>query len=250
MGRDQRTRWIRLLWSCCYPPTAVVVVRLVYEQTLLTRLRGPQMVGFSLAHSFGALLLVFGLSVLATHLWLLAVLSWRVVAWIRRLEMPFWAPWRTLATAVTLSLLYVPYGAWQYVQIRLLGPGEHGAMLLVEGAGRGDVGLVKELLAQGVEVDAQSSDGDTALRGAATAGRAQMVRYLLSRGADPNRAGGILSRTPLMNAAEMGHREVAELLLAGGADPTLTDARGRTALMIAEAAGHSDIAERLRSASR
>ncbi len=227
-----------------------MVARLFYEETILTWLHGPQLVGFSAAHTYGGLVLIFAGCVVATHVWLLTALSWRIFCRMQGRRTEMWELWRIALTAVTLGFLYVPYAGWQHALIKLLGPGGHGEAYLVESAGRGDVKLVEQLLAAGVAVDIETPDGETALRGAATAGRVEMVRYLVSRGADPNRAGGILSRTPLMNAAEMGHREVVEVLLAAGADPTRKDARGRTAVTIAESGGHADIAERLRSVAR
>src|SRR6478609_2595826 len=50
--------------------TGVLAADLVWEQTILTWTQGPQLVGFSLAHTFGVLLIPFPLLL---SLWLVVV---------------------------------------------------------------------------------------------------------------------------------------------------------------------------------
>lgn len=154
--------------------------------------------------------------------------------------------------------------------------GEHS---LHQYAGRGAAGIVRALLAQGIDPElidvhrnrplhhaAASGDLDTVralldakakpsprnghnlapLHRAAEHGHADIVRCLLERGAAVNARGnamGIIRETPtpLSLAAAERHREVAEILLAHGADPNLAcDDSQRTALY--EAVHNDDLA--------
>ena len=57
--------------------SVVLAGRLIWEMTSLTRQYGPQMIGFSLAHGPGALLVLFPL---ALFVWLLASVA-TVIVW-------------------------------------------------------------------------------------------------------------------------------------------------------------------------
>lgn len=91
---------------------------------------------------------------------------------------------------------------------------------LLDAAAAGDRGAVEAALAAGADVNYR--DDDTALSAAAGQGHLELVRLLLSRGADPNlleeegEEGGF---GPLSRAVYSGHLEVAKLLLENGADP-------------------------------
>ncbi|CAE8700512.1 unnamed protein product [Polarella glacialis] len=109
----------------------------------------------------------------------------------------------------------------------------------------GDVGykLAFFLLQHGARHDLVSHSGNTPLHEAAFNASAQVVKLLLTFGADPN-AGNNAGRTPLhvvcrktLFAQDGLQDEVAEVLLASGADPTRLDANGfRPADHAAEAA--------------
>lgn len=82
-------------------------------------------------------------------------------------------------------------------------------------------------------------DSESALHFFATENRADVVRWLLSRGASPN---GIAEDDfPLHAAAQLGHREVCELLVNAGAGLDLRDSGGETALHKASSGGHCEI---------
>jgi uncharacterized protein len=88
-----------------------------------------------------------------------------------------------------------------------------------------------------------------ALVHAAAWGRADVVDFLLARGAEINLipAGFDYAGTPLHYAAHRGRREVVDQLLRHGADPTILDAKvGQTADGWADHGGHSELAEYLR----
>ncbi|MEO0317098.1 MAG: hypothetical protein RL404_775 [Pseudomonadota bacterium] len=135
----------------------------------------------------------------------------------------------------------------------------------------------------GIQVDARSRNGDTALMVAAFLPDAVAVQALLERGAEVNRpgwtplhyaasTGSILvirvlldhdayidaespnKTTPLMMAARAGRREAVQYLLDEGADLSVKNDAGLSASDFARAQGHVDIATaldaRLRQATR
>jgi len=93
------------------------------------------------------------------------------------------------------------------------------------------------LVEHGADVNATSEDGDTVLRSAAARGQVEVVRLLLANGARscaPRREGS----TPLHEAvqpywAPHHSRELAAMLLAHGADVNARDGSGATPLHIA-----------------
>ncbi|KAJ3598724.1 hypothetical protein NHX12_000667 [Muraenolepis orangiensis] len=105
-----------------------------------------------------------------------------------------------------------------------------------------DLHTVLQLLRTG-DVNAKASQaGQTALMLAVSHGRGDMVRALLSCGAQVNLRDDDGS-TALMCACEHGHVDIVrQLLSAPGCDATLTDNDGSTALSIALEASQNDIA--------
>src|SRR5580658_641069 len=99
--------WLLALGVLPLIGTALLAGRLVWEQTVWTWERGPQMVGFSLAHGSGAVLL------LAPFL----LGFWAAIALIviftnlvkkRRTDTPTWAAFGL--TVLLFGLLFVPSG--------------------------------------------------------------------------------------------------------------------------------------------
>lgn len=86
---------------------------------------------------------------------------------------------------------------------------------------------------------------DSLLTAAVRAGRHQLARMHISRGADVNRlrSGG---QTLLMLAAKSGDLHMCDVLLEAGADPHMLDAAGCSAVDLALLAGHRDIVSLLR----
>jgi ankyrin repeat protein len=126
----------------------------------------------------------------------------------------------------------------------------------------------------GIDVDARSRNGDTALMVAAFLPDAVAVQALLEHGAEVNRpgwaplhyaasSGSILvirvlldhhafidaespnKTTPLMMAARAGRRQAVQYLVDEGADVSLKNEVGLNAADFARAQGHSDIAAAL-----
>lgn len=94
-----------------------------------------------------------------------------------------------------------------------------GCSALRSAVNRGDAKEVTRILDKGTHPDAGLGDGRgyTALQLAAYFGHFDMVKILIERGADVNRA-DIHGDTPLASAAYAGKTEIAKYLIAKGAD--------------------------------
>lgn len=81
---------------------------------------------------------------------------------------------------------------------------------LMEAATNGHVDIIRLLISHGADVNAQSATGNTPLMLACIAGHVDAVKELIAHGAnveDHNENG----HTPLMEAASNGHVEVAKV---------------------------------------
>ena len=112
---------------------------------------------------------------------------------------------------------------------------------LMNAAKDGNLAAVQQYLAQGADINAQTSKGKQALMLAASEGHAPVVRLLLEHGAMVD-ARDSFGTTALIVAATAGHTEVVKLLLEHGADPQARDDSGGTPLVNATFFGHSDAA--------
>ncbi|XP_059621039.1 ankyrin repeat and KH domain-containing protein mask isoform X3 [Phlebotomus argentipes] len=112
---------------------------------------------------------------------------------------------------------------------------------LMEAASAGHVDIIKLLISHGADVNAQSSTGNTPLMYACAGGHVAAVQELLAHGAnveDHNENG----HTPLMEAASAGHVEVAKILLEHGAGiNTHSNEFKESALTLACYKGHLDM---------
>lgn len=103
-----------------------------------------------------------------------------------------------------------------------------------EARGKGDVGLLRELLEYGADTEiAESIFGHTPLHTAAKNRRADLAALLLDGGADPN-SRTHQGETPLHWAAGEGALTLVRLLLKRGADPNARDLWGKTPLDFAK----------------
>jgi ankyrin repeat protein len=118
--------------------------------------------------------------------------------------------------------------------------GEMQISPLLSAVGAGDIGRVKELLDSGVLADDPSSSRSpliqaiTNFRGSgALYCDIAIVRVLLERGADPNRADPQMGALPLLSAFDVGDAECARILKNAGARADIRGEGGRTILMSA-----------------
>ena len=124
---------------------------------------------------------------------------------------------------------------------------------------RGDLHQVKRLLKAGVDVNANTRYGVTALGFAADGGHLEVVKLLLESGADMQTQDSFYSATPLTRALSNGRLQVVELLLKegspGGGQVLLTAIRQRRQELIEAAlvSGNltpNDLSEALKEARR
>lgn len=85
-------------------------------------------------------------------------------------------------------------------------------------ARKGDAAAVKSLLDKGVDVNAKTRYGATALSYACDRGNVELVKLLLDRGADPNVKDTFYGEVPIGWALSHGYLEVVKLLLEKGAE--------------------------------
>lgn len=111
---------------------------------------------------------------------------------------------------------------------------------IVEAAMRGDAETIRELLAEGWDVNAREGDGTTALHWAALNGDVESVALLLANGAELEAVTRNGNYTALHMASMEGHTEVVEMLLAAGSRvEARTSSGGVTALHLAARAGRA-----------
>lgn len=106
------------------------------------------------------------------------------------------------------------------------GPGMNALMLAAKTS---DVRTVKLLAERGLDVNAKSPNGDTAIFEAAWAGNTDVVRYLISKGADVNAEMAkfpFKGFTALAIASAVDHAEIADILIAAGARVSARDGAG------------------------
>lgn len=119
-------------------------------------------------------------------------------------------------------------------------------------ASRGKLEEVQEFIERGVEVDCMLKAGWTALMYAASCGQAEMVKYLLDQGANPDFHKASFMYSPLMavcssNLAEDSILECLTLLTDRGADVNTHEKSHMTPLMVASQHGHVKVVEKLLS---
>ncbi len=110
-----------------------------------------------------------------------------------------------------------------------------------EAVEQGDTGSLDRELNHGVDINvSRFIQGQTLLTTAASSGRADVVRELLARGADPDR-GNNVGFTPMMLAAGQGHTKVVQVLVQAGATTRGTSPAGKTAAVMARECGHEEV---------
>ncbi|HEY1174064.1 MAG TPA: ankyrin repeat domain-containing protein [Verrucomicrobiae bacterium] len=139
--------------------------------------------------------------------------------------------------------------------LRVRGSAMNNDEQLVVAINAGDAGQVKELIAQGANVNAKHEDKEgysnrTPLMHAAMGGHLEIVKQLLAAGADhkakdrfimPSEGGG---ETPLHHAIRGKHHEVVRALIAAGAKVN-SKSGGDTALRVAVGKGDAKLVQTL-----
>ena len=176
-------RWLRTIGRWALPGAFLLALDITYERTVLTWSHGEQMIGFSISHLFGPLVLLAWVSVIAAQLFLLAFILFVVWCYSRRRSLER-IPWIEAAVLCVCALaLYIPDRSWKRATMKVMGPGPHAAQSLVYAAHDGDRATVELLLNRGVPVDILN-ETSTALNGACAGQQIDMARFLLSEGAD------------------------------------------------------------------
>lgn len=159
---------------------ALFAAEMVYENTALSWSRGPQMIGFSLLHIAGILILPV----------LLASIVWCATTILVPLISKRWNL-GNIAGAVLICVLLViatlPYGFWVKMFAQRIASGPHSAEFLVHMAGQGELPALGALLDAGVPVNASNRNGVRAIEAAENAKQTETREFLVSKGGTDKR---------------------------------------------------------------
>ena len=95
---------------------------------------------------------------------------------------------------------------------------QDGSTLLHVAVSNDHIDIVKYLVSQGADVDSQDSEGDTPLHLAASSGLLEIAKYLVSKGANVNARNTSFQETPLNRTTYYGYIDMVKLLVTHGAD--------------------------------
>jgi ankyrin repeat protein len=121
-----------------------------------------------------------------------------------------------------------------------------GWTALMYAAAKGNLDIFQILLAAGADVNIKEHSGATALSESAYWGHLEIVNLLLSAGAEVNGIDNEEDSVPLIKAIYFGRIQIVKILLAAGANPHLRDENGKTSLEIAIEHQKPEIADLLR----
>lgn len=205
-------RWLLGVGVIAVGATSALAARLIWEQTVLTWERGPQNIGFSLLHGSAGILI---LSPFVLLLWLGFAVPYSAWRLLKHQPLSRGSIATIMLAIGILWLLSIPYGFWQRLFVDRLASGPNAAKFFSYAAAMGDVATAKAFLDRGVPVDVRLY-GRTALAGAATAGRVEVIAFLIAAGADLN-ATDTSGELPLALATAANHKEAAAYLAEHGA---------------------------------
>ena len=115
---------------------------------------------------------------------------------------------------------------------------------------KGDLAVVKALIAHGADLRLKTNSGTTVLHEAALGGSGEVIAALIGAGAPVDAADGESASTALHYAASFGRVEAVRALVRGGADVTRKNAKGLTALETAIRNGQDEAAAALSALKR
>jgi hypothetical protein len=184
----------------------MLAARLVWEQTVWSWARGPQMVGFSLMHSgLGAFL------VLAMYGGLLWLAIFLIATAMTKCLGGKLGKSLLIAYALAWGVIATPYGFWQRMFIDKYSPTQ-AIDFFTYAAATGDLRTAKAFLNNGVDINSQGREG-TALHGAAVEGEIEVMEFLIAHGANVN-AINAYGDTPMANAIQASkHATESQALL-------------------------------------
>jgi ankyrin repeat protein len=169
--------------------------------------------------------------------------------------LPTWL--RPIGTSIALTVLLCAVTACQPVQPVMLTPAvvtaqtddaprqqKEQTMNLIDAASRGDLAAVEQIIAQGADLHARDSRGQTALIAAAYGNHLAVAERLIKAGADVNEQDQTQQSAYLIATSE-GYLELLKLTLAAGADVHRTDSYNGTGLIRAADRGHVEIIREL-----
>lgn len=113
--------------------------------------------------------------------------------------------WRRVGALTWIMAVWAPLAAAQ------------DADSLWSAARRGDLDTVKKAVGSGIDVNAKTDYGATAISFAADRGHLDVVKFLLENQADPNVKDDFYGAVPMDWASSNGHYEIMKALVGGGA---------------------------------
>jgi hypothetical protein len=245
--RDRIDKFLCVSWLWLVFPVGLFLIVVLRERTYVAWAYGPVMLGWGMAHSLLGLALTVAYVLMA--LWTAAGVLIVTIDLIRR-RRPSSAVARRLALNMIGSLVLVlPFGTWESVPVLLLGPGRGGNELMVEAGDNHSRYLMDVLRRKGVDINARSESGWTALMEAADNAGPSLVQWMLEHGANPNAVDNLSGTTPLLQAIQKNELRVIQILLARGADPRYRDFTGKTGVDHAIARGDSLIIGAVKAAA-
>lgn len=133
-----------------------------------------------------------------------------------------------LAILFFLFVLFVPSSAQNKIS-----KNDNVAEQFTDAAGEGNLDTIKSMLANGVNVNTEPSyhKGWTALMAASTSGKTQIVKYLISKGANVRVKLKDGETTLIQSAQSDDNQEIVEALLKAGVEVDVQTKKGLTALM-------------------
>ena len=161
----------------------------------------------------------------------------------RRRRMSFWQTGIGLAAAIFVGAFVLPHfskspdaNSADSQVLRSYSPDRNNTSpisSLQSAVIKADVSQIKELIANGGNVNEQAVNGQSLLHLAAREDLPEIVQVLIQSGANLN-ATDQNAKTPLMIAAESGNRETLSVLIQAGADLNQVSKQGETALDLAK----------------